>query len=186
MNWKFWNIKLVWADALERLRFDQELLFKERTVSDALRAKLSIPLDLVEERNRLRKELESVKDALTQTERELETAKGLRNFLRRENDTLKDMLGFIDMVPHNEAAAIGLMEQLAVVTSNTPWWKSLNGLLESEAQQAVNDTLMPDLSNDAVNVRRGRAAMVKDLQGILRRLWLQAQQQAPNPKPPPR
>lgn len=126
---------------------------------------------------------ESYRDAMKQVEATLDRVRQERNALRRENEALKDMLGFIDMVPRNEAAAIGLMEQLTVVTANTPWWKNLNGLLESEAQQAVNDTLMPDLSNDAVNVRRGRAGMVKDLQGILRRLWLQAQQQTPNPKP---
>lgn len=128
-----------------------------------------------------RRELELIA-LLDKAKASVETLREERNRLRRENETLQEMLGFIDMLPHNEAAAIGLMEQLAVVTPHTPWWKNLNGLLESEAQQAVNDTLMTDLSNDTVNVRRGRAGMVKDLQGILRRLWLQAQQQAPASK----
>ena len=128
-------------------------------------------------------EVEGLRKIIADNSDRIDRLRQERNRLRLENEALKDMLGFIDMVPHNEAAAVGLMEQLAVVTANTPWWKSLNGLLESEAQQAVNDTLRPDLSNDTVNVRRGRAAMVKDLQGILRRLWLQAQQQTPNPKP---
>lgn len=142
------------------------------------------------EAERLREQLkhadshkESYRDAMKQVEATLDRVRQERNALRRENATLKEMLEFSTRLPRNEAAAVGLMEQLTVVNSHTPWWKALNGLLESETQQAVNDTLMPDVSNDAVNVRRGRAAMVKDLQGILRRLWLQAQQQAPVVKP---
>lgn len=106
---------------------------------------------------------------------ELDRLEARVNRLKAENARLKQLVGITYPSEPAAVAAERFKEQLAVVTEATPWWRDLNALLALEIEQAVNDALVPDLSNDTVNLRRGRAAMLKDFRGLLHGLWLQAQ-----------
>lgn len=94
---------------------------------------------------------------------------------RADNQKLRKMLELRGARPVAREVAAQLGEQLVVVTEATPWWRHLHGLLQLEIDQAVNDALMPDLTNDTANLRRGRAAMLKDFRGLLQDIYLQAQ-----------
>lgn len=107
--------------------------------------------------------------------RELDVLEEQVQRCRAENKQLKALLELQRERPVAQEVAAQLTDQLVVVTEATPWWRHLHGLLALEIDQAVNDALVPDLSNDAVNVRRGRAAMLKDFRGLLNNLWLKAQ-----------
>lgn len=95
--------------------------------------------------------------------------------LKERCERLEQILTLMKASPVAREVAAQLGEQLVVVTEATPWWRHLHGLLQLEIDQAVNDALMPDLTNDTANLRRGRAAMLKDFRGLLQSLWLQAQ-----------
>ena len=115
-----------------------------------------------------------------QTERdvavaELAQSRAKATRLLVENQGLRDMLRLQQASPNAREVAAQLGEQLVVVTEATPWWSHLHGLLQLEIDQAVDDALMPDLTNDTANLRRGRAAMLKDFRGLLQDIYLQAQ-----------
>ena len=115
-----------------------------------------------------------------QTERdvavaELAQSRAKATRLLVENQGLRDMLRLQQASPNAREVAAQLGEQLVVVTEATPWWRHLHGLLQLEIDQAVNDALQPDLTNDTANLRRGRAAMLKDFRGLLQDIYLQAQ-----------
>jgi len=95
--------------------------------------------------------------------------------LKQENALLRQILDLRRASPVAREVAAQLGEQLVVVTEATPWWRHLHGLLQLEIDQAVNDALQPDLTNDTANLRRGRAAMLKDFRGLLQDIYLQAQ-----------
>lgn len=95
--------------------------------------------------------------------------------LKADNRRLRKMLELREARPIAREVAAQLGEQLVVVTEATPWWRHLHGLLQLEIDQAVNDALQPDLTNDTANLRRGRAAMLKDFRGLLQDIYLQAQ-----------
>ena len=115
-----------------------------------------------------------------QTERdvavaELAQSRAKATRLLVENQGLRDMLRLQQASPNAREVAAQLGEQLVVVTEATPWWRHLHGLLQLEIDQAVDDALMPDLTNDTANLRRGRAAMLKDFRGLLQDIYLQPQ-----------